>query len=119
MYFPTAANKAKPDNETDLVMSLRTPKGAMEMIMLVIFIIVSKHALKKFLNSSECFESMRVMPMPMNMAKNMMPSMSPEEAALKGFKGIILINMSAGDPGFCKLELSNPFEKPISAPIPG
>ena len=81
IYFPTAMNKPNPDNETALVISPRTPRGAKEIIMLVIFIIVSKHALKKFLKMFECLESMRVRPMPINIAKKIIPSMSPEDAA--------------------------------------
>ena len=48
MYFPTAENKPIPDVATVLVMSPKTPSGAKRIMILVIFIITSKDAEKKF-----------------------------------------------------------------------
>ena len=81
MYLPTAVNKPKPDIATALVIKPSTPIGAKRMMMLVIYIMTSKEAEKKFRNKSECLVSMRVSPTPRNMAKKMIPSMSPEDAA--------------------------------------
>ena len=109
MYFPTAANNPNPDMATTSVISPRTPRGAKHIIMPVIFIITSKEAVKKFRNTSECFESIRVMQTPRKMAKKIIPSISPDDAAWKGFNGIILINISAGDPGLLSWVGSNAF----------
>ena len=99
IYFPTAANKPKPDVATALVISPNTPNGASLITIWVIFIITSNAELKKLRKISECLESIRVIPIPKNIAKKIIPSISPDAAALKGFNGIIRINISAGEPG--------------------
>ena len=119
IYFPTAANNPNPDIDTDFVISPNTPSGAKRIIIPVIFIITSKKAVKKFRKNSECFLLILVKPIPRNMAKKIIPSISPDEAAWNGFNGIIRINISAGDPGFCKFEWSKEFCVPRSIPIPG
>ena len=104
IYFPTAPKSPNPDMATTLVIRPKTPKGAKRIMIPVIFIITSKEDVKKFRKKSECLLSIRVSPTPRNMAKKIMPNMSPDDAAWKGFKGIIRIRISAGDPGFCNLE---------------
>ena len=119
IYFPTAANKPKPDVATALVISPNTPKGASLITIWVIFIITSNAELKKFRKNSECLESIRVKPTPRKMAKKIIPSISPDAAALNGFKGIIRIKISAGEPGVCSLEWSNDSCRPRFTPLPG
>ena len=81
MYFPTAAKKPNPDIATTLVISPSTPRGAKRIMMPVIFIITSKEERKKFRKKSECLLSMRVRPTPRKIAKKIIPSISPEDAA--------------------------------------
>ena len=104
MYFPTAVNKQNPEVATALVMSPNTPNGAKRMIICVIFIMSSNADWKKLRSISECLESIRVRPTPRKIAKKIIPSISPEAAALNGFNGIILIKISVGEPGVCNLE---------------
>ena len=99
MYFPTAAKNPNPDTATTLVIRPNTPKGANRIMMPVIFIITSKEDVKKFRKKSECLGLMRVRPTPRKIAKKIIPSISPEDAAWNGFRGIIRIKISAGDPG--------------------
>ena len=104
IYFPTAAKSPNPDMDTAFVISPITPIGAKRIMMPVIFIITSKEDVKKFRKKSECLLSIRVRPTPRKMAKKIIPSISPEDAAWNGFNGIMRIRISAGEPGCWSLE---------------
>ena len=116
MYFPTAENKPIPDVATVLVISPKTPSGAKRIMILVIFIITSKDAEKKFRKTSD-LGPVRVSPTPRKMAKKIIPSISPDAVAWKGFKGIISIKVSDIECASGILKFS-PFN-PKSIPIPG
>ena len=79
IYFPTAVNNPMPEIDTVLVIRPRTPSGAHLITIWVMFIITSNTAVKKFRKKVECLVSILVSPTPRKMAKNIIPSMSPEE----------------------------------------
>ena len=79
--LPTAVKSTNPDVAIALVINPKTPKGAKRIMLPVIFIITSKEDVKKFRKKSECLVSIRVSPTPRKMAKKIIPSISPEDAA--------------------------------------
>ena len=81
IYFPTAANISDPELATVLVMSPNTPNGARRIIISVSFIMAWNSALKNELSLSLCTTGILVIDTPRNIAKKIIPSISPPAAA--------------------------------------
>ncbi len=122
MYLSMGRNASKPMLANVRASRQNTPKGAASMTMEVIFIMMSLNCSKKRCTVSTLRPISDKM-MPMNSAKKMIASMSPEASAWMGFFGMIFKMVSTNDTSLeeepLSVEVSPLTRLDMSTPLPG